>query len=576
MAGRFSQQFIDELLARVDIVDLIDARLPLKRSGANYMACCPFHNEKTPSFSVNRAKQFFHCFGCGAHGDAINFLRSFEHLDFAEAVLRLAETAGLQPPEDDAASAAAREEGRLAHRLYDLQAQVAGFYARQLRTHASAPKAVEYLKRRGITGETARRYRLGYAPPGWHNFPPEFDRGELREAGLLISGPASVYDRFRDRIMFPIRDRRGRVVGFGGRVLDDSEPKYLNSPETPVFKKHQQVYGLFEALETRSKIERWLVAEGYMDVIALAQYGFPHAVATLGTATSTDHIELLFRFGDEIVFCFDGDEAGRKAAWKALQIVLPVLPEGQVVRFLTLPAGDDPDSLIRRDGADGFRSRLAKAELLSDYFFNELSRNLSLDSIEGRTQLIKRASPLIETLKPGPFRRMMRNRLGDLAKNQEPSRSPPRRAGSGKPSAPALRPSAHRRLATLLVQQPRLAALLDETARLRVLEAQTSQSLVGRLLTFLQINPDVDSDRILEFFRGTPEERRIAELRATEPMIPDDGIEIEFRDTVKRLLRQSQERRLNELIQRARAGTLDEQGREEIRRLMEKISGDED
>ena len=569
MSGRFSQQFLDDLLARIDIVDLIDARVPLKRSGSNYKACCPFHTEKTPSFNVSRTKQFFHCFGCGAHGNAIDFLRAFERLDFAEAVLHLAASVGIQPP-DHEASSKLLEESRAAHRLYDLQAKVARFYGHQLRTHPEAQRAVRYLKQRGITGEIARRYGLGYAPPGWNNFPAEFDPEDLRTAGLLITKPSSHYDRFRDRIMFPIRDRRGRIVGFGGRVLDDTQPKYLNSPETPVFKKHEQVYGLFEALQTAPKIERLLVVEGYMDVIALAQCGCPNTVAALGTATSADHINLLFRYTDEIVFCFDGDDAGRKAAWKALLTVLPVLPEGRVVRFLTLPQGEDPDSLVRKEGADAFRERLAGSQLLSDYFFAELSRNLALESIEGRTSLINRATPLLQSLKPGPFRQMMRARLAELTRTPGSLRSQPRPPNTKVVPGSTLRPSAQHRLLALLLQNPRLARLVEDSTRSCLTADKSSGTLFLRLFERLQQHPDFSTEQLRESFRGSPEEPVVNRLSAVDCLISAEGVEMEFRDTIARIGGQFRERRLDELIRRAREGELGDEERNEMRRLIDK------
>lgn len=569
MAARFSQQFLDELLARVDLVDLIDGRVPLKRSGSNYKACCPFHSEKTPSFSVNRAKQFYYCFGCGAHGNAIDFLRAYERLDFPEAVAHLAESVGMSLPAPDGAAAGLQESGA-AKRLHELQSRVARFYRHQLRTHPEAPHAIDYLKRRGITGDIAQRYGLGYAPPGWHTLAAEFDIQELEDAGLLIRRSGSSYDRFRNRIMFPIRDRRGRVVGFGGRVLDDTQPKYLNSPETPVFRKHEHVYGLFEALEASARIERLVVVEGYMDVIALAQFGFPYAVATLGTSASPEHLSLMFRFTEELVFCFDGDTAGRKAAWKALQTALPVLPEGGVVRFLALPQGEDPDSLIRKEGSEAFRTRVAGSRLLSDYFFAELSRSLSLDSIEGRTALIRRASPLLQTMKPGPFRQMMRTRLEELTR---PAASSPRPARIPRPpiaasETPGL--SAQNRLLMLLLHQPELIRLLDQTAQSCLAEDETSGALFRRFFAALQQQPDLPAERIPDVFHGMPEEPLIDRLRAMECAVAGDALETEFRDTVACIHRQFLERRLDELIGRARDGQLDRDETAEMRRLIAK------
>ena len=393
MAGRIPREFIDNLIARVDIVDLIDARIPLKQAGKNYQARCPFHNEKSPSFSVNREKQFYHCFGCGASGNAISFLMDYERQTFVEAVETLAETLGIEVPKESYTGDKRNQDASL-QPLFQVQAQAAEFYARQLREHPDSARARDYLQARGLSTDIIQQYLLGYAPPGWRSLPATWPADPLLASGLSISKDAGgLYDRFRDRIMFPIRDRRGRVIGFGGRVMGDETPKYLNSPETPTFKKNREVYGLYELLATRKKPERILVVEGYMDVIALAQHGIHYAVATLGTATSPDHAELLFRYAPDLVFCFDGDTAGRNAAWKALEASLSALRDNRSIRFLMLPEAHDPDSLVREIGGEGFERRQAEAQPLSDYFFGHLSENLDLDSMEGRATLHQKASP---------------------------------------------------------------------------------------------------------------------------------------------------------------------------------------
>jgi len=346
MAGRIPQSFIDEVLNRTDIVEVIDTRVPLKKAGREFKACCPFHTEKTPSFTVSQVKQFYHCFGCGEHGTAITFLMDYEHMEFVEAIEELARRAGLEVPRETGTTHS-QTPSTLLH--YALLERVADYYQEQLRTHPQAGRAVEYLKQRGLTGEVAARFNIGFAPPGWENIAAALDADgtihkQLLELGLTIERDTggSAYDRFRDRIQFPIRDRRGRTIGFGGRVLDDSTPKYLNSPESPVFHKGQELYGLFEARKAVRKLERILVVEGYMDVVALAQFGINYAVATLGTATTHEHLERLFRTVPEVVFCFDGDRAGREAAWRALENTLPVLRDGREARFLFLPDEEDP------------------------------------------------------------------------------------------------------------------------------------------------------------------------------------------------------------------------------------------
>ncbi len=366
MPGAIPQHFIDELLSRADIVEIIGRRVPLKKAGREFQACCPFHNEKTPSFTVSPTKQFYHCFGCGAHGSALSFMMEYDRLSFPEAVEELATSMGLEVPRE-----AGFAQGPDHRPLFDILERAAAYFAQQLRQHAQAAQAVEYLRGRGVSGEVAADFRLGYAPPGWDNLLQALGGGDdsrirlLREAGLITEQDGKRYDRLRDRIIFPIRDTRGRVVGFGGRLLGDGKPKYLNSPETPVFHKGRELYGLFEARQADANPARLLVVEGYMDVVALAQFGISNAVATLGTATTSDHLEKLYRATPELVFCFDGDRAGRDAAWKALQTALPLMREGRQARFLFLPDGDDPDSMVRRIGQEAMQAEIGDALPLS-------------------------------------------------------------------------------------------------------------------------------------------------------------------------------------------------------------------
>ncbi|MBT3506602.1 MAG: DNA primase, partial [Methylococcales bacterium] len=413
MAGLIPSVFIDDLLTRVDVVDLIDSYLPLKKTGSNYVARCPFHTEKTPSFSVSRRKQFYHCFGCGASGNAIGFLMDYSHLNFVEAVEDLASFVGIDVPREESVTTPLIGKQDLAS-LYAVQQQVAKFYAQQLRDSNNDGLAVQYFKDRGVSGEVARDFLLGYAPDQWHLLADQFDTGLLKKAGLLIAKEdGRSYDRFRGRIMFPIRDRRGRVVAFGARVLGDALPKYLNSPETPVFHKSNEVYGLYELLEKKGRPAQILLVEGYMDVIALAQFGLRNAVATLGTAPTRAHFDLLFRFTAEIILCFDGDEAGLKAAWRAIEAGLPCLKDGRHIRVMLLPEKEDPDSLIRREGVDAFLARLAAASPLSDYFFSRLSGALDLQTLEGRAALMVKAKAYLKTLPSGYFREMMVGRLNE-------------------------------------------------------------------------------------------------------------------------------------------------------------------
>ncbi|MDF0729815.1 DNA primase [Pseudomonas entomophila] len=421
MAGLIPQSFIDDLLNRTDIVDVVSSRIQLKKTGKNLSACCPFHKEKTPSFTVSPDKQFYYCFGCGAGGNALGFIMDHDNLDFPQAVEELARAAGMEIP---------REEGRRGQKprqptdspLYPLLEAAAEFYRQALRNHPTRKAAVEYLKGRGLSGEIARDFGLGFAPPGWDNLFKHLGADTLQQkvmidAGLLIENAESGkrYDRFRDRVMFPIRDSRGRVIAFGGRVLGDDKPKYLNSPETPVFHKGQELYGLYEARKHNRNLDEIIVVEGYMDVIALAQQGLRNAVATLGTATSEEHLKRLFRVVPHVLFCFDGDQAGRKAAWRALEATLSNLQDGRRARFLFLPEGEDPDSLVRAEGTDAFHARINQhAQPLADYFFEQLSNEADPRSLEGKAHMATLAAPLIEKIPGANLRQLMRNRLKDI------------------------------------------------------------------------------------------------------------------------------------------------------------------
>ncbi|WP_429196232.1 DNA primase, partial [Aeromonas veronii] len=376
MAGRIPQSFIDDLLVRTDIVELIDSRVRLKKAGKNYQACCPFHNEKSPSFTVSQEKQFYHCFGCGAHGNAIGFVMEYDGLEFPDAIEELASMQGIQVPREQSIGGSANSQPAVSKDLFELMNQIARFYESNLK---SAPHAVEYLKGRGLTGEVVKRFNIGYAPSDWDQVRRRFGASRDHEqllisGGMLITrdnGPGS-YDRFRDRIMFPIRDKRGRVIGFGGRVLGDGTPKYLNSPETPIFHKGRELFGLYEVKQAHKDPRRILVVEGYMDVVALGQYDIDYAVAALGTATTSDHIHTLFRTTAEVVCCYDGDNAGREAAWRALDNALPHLQDGRELKFVFLPDGEDPDSLVRQIGKEGFEALLDEAQPFADFMFERL------------------------------------------------------------------------------------------------------------------------------------------------------------------------------------------------------------
>lgn len=447
MAGMIPQSFIDNLLDRVDIVEVVDHRVKLKKTGKNYSACCPFHEEKTPSFTVSPDKQFYYCFGCGASGNALGFIMDYERLSFPESVEQLARVAGLEVPREVQTEAQAKREEEK-RSIYTLLEKADEFYQAQLRQHPSKHMAINYLKGRGLDGKIAKEYGVGFAPPGWDNLlkalaSNDEDKHLLIEGGMLIhhADEKKIYDRFRHRIMFPIRDTRGRVIGFGGRVLGDDKPKYLNSPETPVFHKGQELYGLYEARQAYRDLPRLLVVEGYMDVVSLAQFGIRYGVATLGTACGEDHLERAFKYTNEVVFCFDGDKAGRAAAHRALESSLASMKDGRLVKFLFLPEGEDPDTLVRQIGPEKFEHMIDLAVPLEDYLFDAVAEGINIRTMEGRASFSRRAAPFLERLPKGVFRELM---FENLATRTGLSRSilqelvtAPAQLPSPEPSKPA-------------------------------------------------------------------------------------------------------------------------------------------
>src|SRR5215475_3511637 len=432
MPGRIPDKFIDELLARVDIVDVIEQRVPLKKAGRDWSARCPFHDERSPSFTVSPAKQFYHCFGCGAHGSAIGFLMNYDRLEFPDAVEELASRAGLKVPYEGGREAPREDSSD----LYNVLEAAATFFRRQLGTNETAQK---YFADRGLDEATIAKFNLGYAPDQWDAMKNALGTSAQRialmeKAGLLTTGErGSKYDRFRNRVMFPILDRRGRTIAFGGRVLvKEDTAKYLNSPETPLFHKGRELFGLWQVREAHQKIPRLVVVEGYMDVISLHQFGVPQAVATLGTATTRDHAEILFRQSADVFFCFDGDRAGRQAAWRAVESVLPRMRDGRQAFFLFLPDGEDPDSLVRKEGQSGFEQRLQAATPLSEFFFGELGKDVTLTSLDSKARLAERARPLLVQIPDGAFRDLMLGELDRLTNVKLRVKTPSAPAPSGR------------------------------------------------------------------------------------------------------------------------------------------------
>jgi len=505
MSGSIPDSFIEEVLARSDIVEVIERRVPLKRSGSEFQACCPFHNEKTPSFTVSPRKQFYHCFGCGAHGSAIGFLMQYEGLEFRDAIEELARAAGLQVP------ASGPVKPRAETGIYDVLQDSAKFYVEQLRKH---PEAVEYLKGRGLSGEICRDFEIGYAPAGWDGLIRQLGTDEnrldlLKKAGMLSVGNSGSYDKFRNRIMFPIHDRRGRVIAFGGRALTDDGPKYLNSPETSLYHKGKELYGLYLARQRSGRLDNIIVVEGYMDVVALAQFGFKNVVATSGTATTPVQVELLFRAADTVVFCFDGDKAGRQAAWRALEATLPKLKEGLQAKFLFLPEGEDPDTMVRKHGEEVFARHIENAVPLSEFFFEHFTAGIDLGSLDGRAKFVEKALPYIETLPDGGFREMMVSQLESRSFHkinkqiQLPATQLKGHSERGKPvqtRTPLRVAMAH------LVQNPSLVSELQDTEEF---SAPSNADIQGveifrELVDFCAQRPNISTAQLLELWHGHP------------------------------------------------------------------------
>ena len=595
--GRIPQHFIDELIARTDIVELIGGRVPLKKSGREYKACCPFHAEKTPSFWVSPDKQFYHCFGCGKHGTALGFLMDHDHLPFPEAVEELATRLGLEVPREGGAEHGAR---RTEEPLYELMARVAGFYREQLQRE---PRARDYLVKRGLSSETLERFTIGYAPNSWNETLRRFgatdtERKRLAEAGLIIERERGgregerYYDRFRDRVMFPIRDARGRVIAFGGRIIDAGEPKYLNSPETALFHKGRELYGLYETRRARRTLERLVVVEGYMDAVSLHQSGIDYAVATLGTATTSEHFRRIFRLVPTVVFAFDGDRAGGAAAWRALQQALPEAREGREIRFLFLPQGHDPDTLVQAEGRQGFEERLATAVPLSEYLVRELSEQSAPASADGRARFAELARPLFARVPEGVYRELLLARLaqviglaparlealwaagGTAAPATASSGAPARRSAAARPVRGAGRGSLVRQAVIRLLHYPAIA--LEVTAAERAgLDAseEPGAELLRELLDDLREQPAEIPAQVIQRWVGRPEADTLQKLLAREEVITGAAAAAaELRSALVKLAEQAAGMRLQALEAKSRDGSLVGDELLEFQRLIEKLS----
>lgn len=567
-SGLIPRPFIDELLNRTDIVEFIDGYVPLKKVGRSHVACCPFHSEKTPSFNVIATKQFYHCFGCGTNGNAISFAMNYLHMSFSDAIETLAARLGLQVPREGRA-----EKNQPSLSLYEFLGRVTQFYQHTLKTSGQA--AITYLKQRQVTGEVARLYQLGYAPVGWQNLESQFKKNkqELIATGMLISkDDGKTYDRYRQRIMFPIHDRHGRIIGFGGRAIDAAQkPKYLNSPETIIFQKSRELYGLHQALQHQNAITSILIVEGYMDVIALAQHGIPNAVATLGTATSTYHIQLLSKYTKQLIFCFDGDDAGRQAAWRALESSLIHLNAGLDASFIFLPEGHDPDSLIREEGKAQFLQRLQHAIPLHRYFVETLTKDIDHTNLAGKSQLVNAAKPYLLKMSDGPYRQLLINELARLTrieshrilqlmeeKNLEKARDENKH----------ITRSPVRIAIAILLQHPETYAACGTQLSPTMLDSQR-QRVLKELMQQIEKDPAVNTAKLIEAWRDSPLFDALSKLAAWDHQVPESALISEFIDIVLFLAKQNREHMIQQLIKKTQNEGLNDTERNYLQKMLQ-------
>ncbi len=575
MAGRIPNDFIDDLIARSDIVDIIDSRVKLKKAGRNYQACCPFHNEKTPSFSVSQEKQFYYCFGCGAKGNVISFLMEYDRLEFVEAIEDLAKQYGLEVPREKGGAPMRSQTDRNERELdYELMEQVARFFEQQLTQHANSTTIIDYLKGRGLTGTTVKHWGIGYAPDQWDGVLSKFGTNPQAVKRLLAlklvneNDNKRQYDFFRHRVMFPIRDKRGRVVAFGGRIIDEQGPKYLNSPETSIFHKSYELYGLYQARQANRSLDRLLVVEGYMDVVALSQFDINYAVAALGTATTPDHIQTMLKSTSEVVCCYDGDRAGRDAAWRALENALAFLQDGKVMKFLFLPDGEDPDSMVQKIAKPAFEELIKEAKPLSSFFFDVLLNRHSVGSIEGKAALKAEAQPLIDKILGDNQRGMMSAQLkklcgegdgfdysGDIKQvNQQ------RKIKNLDFKTPAnVKLSPLRTMIRLLLEQPELAQKHMPLTDPNLL----SPKMISGLPMLLEIHdycmryPQANTAQLFEAFRAHPHIHHLSKLFAA-PIEDEIDLNHEYSDNYEKLVNWQIEARLDELMAKSKLNKKEE------------------
>ena len=576
--GRIPRNFIDDLLVRADVVDVINARVPLKKKGREFTACCPFHNEKTPSFTVSPSKQFYHCFGCGVHGSAISFLMEYEHLDFVEAIESLADSMGLKVPRENSGSGPSEAQRQRSKDLFTLLEDANDYYQLQLK---SSDDAITYLKGRDLSGEVSKRFNIGYSQAGWDNlykqFIQQYSEQQLIDSGLLIKkDDGKTYDRYRNRIMFPIRNRKGQVIGFGGRVLGDDLPKYINSPETSIFHKGSELYGLYEARKNTQKLERIIVVEGYMDVIALSQFGVTYAVATLGTATTQEHIKQLFRAVSEVVFCFDGDRAGRDAAWRALKNAMPLVSDEKRIRFLFLPDGEDPDTQVRRIGKEKFELSLDQSETLTDYLIATLQKRFNLSSSEGKSSFEKKLLSLVKQMPDSYLRTQILSDVSTLVnvgvtalqkKMQLDNQNEPIPQKS-RLSTREVRQTPIRYAISLLLSNPSLTKYIDNIEQI-VLSKLPGSDLLTTLIETLQESPQINAAALLERWRNTEFEAPLINLMKWQPETDDeDVLRYELQDCLRQIRKRANGIKVENLLHKDRTDGLSEVEKQELNFLL--------
>ncbi|PKH01586.1 DNA primase [Psychromonas sp. MB-3u-54] len=562
MAGRIPRNFIDDLIARTDIVDFIDSRVKLKKQGKDYRACCPFHNgNNNSSFSVSSDKQFYHCFNCGASGNVLSFIMEYDGIEFVDAIETLAEQLSIEVPREESGFGKSQQSSYVDRKdLYQLMADIAVFYQQQLRTHKNSQQVINYLKGRGLSGQTVKHFKIGYAPDGWNEVRKRFAvsielEKQLIEAGMLISKEKSgSYDRFRDRVMFPIHDRRGRVIGFGGRVLGEDEPKYLNSPETPLFHKGKELYGLYQVKQAHKEIKRVLVVEGYMDVVALGQFGIDYAVASLGTSTTPEHIQQLFRHTSEVICCFDGDKAGKAAAWRALENALPFIQDGRTLRFMFLADGEDPDSYVQKEGKEAFENLIELALPLSDFLFQHLLNQVDMRIADSKAKLAQLAIPLMSKLPDTVFRQMMEGRLIALLgiEKEGLDKLLPAAASNNK-TAKKQKVTPMRLAISVLLQHPGIAYGLPEFPEFKEMTLP-GLSLLNSLLEICRTTPSITTGQLLEHWREKPESKQLNKLAVWQNDIKEDYYEAFFLDTLENFLNFHLTNKIEFLKQKSRSG----------------------